>query len=1037
MYINGISQLGIKGMYETEAEDREQSVAGTVNTELISGRITEGITQDSSTEKIRQNAGDTGAGMFTNVEATAGITLGTEKKQEVSNPLQSLYSQMTKEDYQALKEEGTPLEEYNAKRLEKALERIKKGKELREKSVDSQIETKKEKRERKEQAAMNQAVSAGIDQYLAEVLTDANLPVTKENIAGIKEAMEAVSCASNLTESSYQYIIGNEMSVTPDSIYKAVYSGAGVKGGGSKMEEGVMEELLLMAEQMLSSDGMSVSEKDMEDAGWLLQNNLPVNRLNIQKKQFLEQLKEGCEEKELASKLVQSLKNGGVPGKTDLMDETSALMESLVSDIKKMDGETVRVAIYRQRMLQGEEALTMQHLREAQDESSEVMQDAILQVADDDIEMITAKRQLEEIRLKLTMEAAFTMKEMGIEPEMAKLSEIVDGLREIENSYYQGILKEIGGMGTSSVLLKDTIETVSALKTAPAAVLSATFEARRTITPGELLETGEELKAAYHKAEKAYEPLMTVPRSDLGDSIMKAFENADSILEGLGQEVNESNRRAVRILAYNQIALTQENIEEMKAYDAMVNNLISNMKPAVTVTMIQEGINPLETSIEELNKKAKDIIKEQGITAEEKFSEYLVNLESKQGITAEEKNSYIGIYRLLHQVQKSDGAVIGAVVKAGQEVTLNNLLTAVRTNHAKNQDIQIDDGFGMQAGIKEEGNSISKQIHSAFDVQRKTDYMQQIAEEAISMMSPENAEKIMKEYEMYGELSLETLLDHLSASNEGGLSAYEEMKFEEMKELCQGCEEELSFLRQYEAADTIDNRKAAQILLNNPGFVLDSLNKIETSVNAKENREKQTEDFFKSMESRDAFVEETEAFCKMAQSEIEAQYCMEGIGQADSMMLQNTIKVLKLSKALAQNGYFNIPIVSGDTVTNINLTILHDQDEKGRISITLKDATESEVSLELTVTKNDVKCFVTAENEAVNRQLSGLSKEFRTVFEEAGFETKSLFFASGLGKKDTSLGYDMKAKSADENAVSTDALYQLSKQTIQMLMKHI
>ena len=44
---------------------------------------------------------------------------------------------------------------------------------------------------------------------------------------------------------------------------------------------------------------------------------------------------------------------------------------------------------------------------------------------------------------------------------------------------------------------------------------------------------------------------MTAPRSDMGDSIKKAFSNVDDILQDLQLDTSETNRRAVRILAYN------------------------------------------------------------------------------------------------------------------------------------------------------------------------------------------------------------------------------------------------------------------------------------------------------------------------------------------------------------------------------------------------------------------------------------------------------------------------------------------------------
>ena len=54
-------------------------------------------------------------------------------------------------------------------------------------------------------------------------------------------------------------------------------------------------------------------------------------------------------------------------------------------------------------------------------------------------------------------------------------------------------------------------------------------------------------------------------------------------------------------------------------------------------------------------------------------------------ITEEERNSYIGIYRLIHQVEQTDGAAIGALVNQGAEMTMKNLLTAVRSSHKTNR----------------------------------------------------------------------------------------------------------------------------------------------------------------------------------------------------------------------------------------------------------------------------------------------------------------------------------------------------------------
>ena len=82
-----------------------------------------------------------------------------------------------------------------------------------------------------------------------------------------------------------------------------------------------------------------------------------------------------------------------------------------------------------------------------------------------------------------------------------------------------------------------------------------------------LHEAGMELKNKLDKANESYETLMTAPRKDMGDSIQKAFANVDDILKDLGLDTTDANRRAVRILAYNNTELTPENIALVKAKD--------------------------------------------------------------------------------------------------------------------------------------------------------------------------------------------------------------------------------------------------------------------------------------------------------------------------------------------------------------------------------------------------------------------------------------------------------------------------------------
>ena len=57
---------------------------------------------------------------------------------------------------------------------------------------------------------------------------------------------------------------------------------------------------------------------------------------------------------------------------------------------------------------------------------------------------------------------------------------------------------------------------------------------------------------------------------------------------------------AVRILAYNRMEITAENIERVKEADKQVTAVIEKLTPKNVLQMIRDGVNPLEKTFWEL-----------------------------------------------------------------------------------------------------------------------------------------------------------------------------------------------------------------------------------------------------------------------------------------------------------------------------------------------------------------------------------------------------------------------------------------------------
>lgn len=139
------------------------------------------------------------------------------------------------------------------------------------------------------------------------------------------------------------------------------------------------------------------------------------------------------------------------------------------------------------------------------------------------------------------------------------------------------------------------------------------------------------------------------------------------------------------------------------------------MTPAVVTQMIKRGINPLEMHFTSLNQEAENIKSEEsGREDNRRFSEYLWKMEQNHEISEEERSSYIGIYRLIRQVENTDGAAIGALIQQGSPLTMKNLLTAVRSEKRSNKmDYSVDSDFNGVSGTSN-GSSITDQIEAAY-----------------------------------------------------------------------------------------------------------------------------------------------------------------------------------------------------------------------------------------------------------------------------------------------------------------------------------
>ena len=139
---------------------------------------------------------------------------------------------------------------------------------------------------------------------------------------------------------------------------------------------------------------------------------------------------------------------------------------------------------------------------------------------------VTAWRQLEEIRLKMTIPAVMSMRAQGISVETESLAELVDRLREIEMSYYRTDQTGEAAVTEDAQIhaMQDAVTAVREIAEAPAELLGSSLRQHELMTVRELHGAAISATKSAWQYQQDYEAVGTQVRTDLGDSIKKAFE---------------------------------------------------------------------------------------------------------------------------------------------------------------------------------------------------------------------------------------------------------------------------------------------------------------------------------------------------------------------------------------------------------------------------------------------------------------------------------------------------------------------------------
>ncbi|MCM1214525.1 MAG: DUF6240 domain-containing protein [Lachnospiraceae bacterium] len=812
---------------------------------------------------------------------------------------------MSEKDYAKLQEEGFHFESLDPDEAVTIVDKIKAelaraGKHIAGYTDDIDMETLAA-------AVGSETLAAAV----AQSFRQADIPLTEENLNDVAQAWNMAVQLRPLEEGTTGYLIDNEMTAEIWNLYVAQNSGAGNGTAGApryyaedirgyyaqsaRMPEEA--DLTAQIDKVILQSGREADEENRRAAQWLLDRGYPLTEENLDRLETLSELELPVSEQDFADAAAAAIAEGKNPIHTDLAGESWNLYEKAAD-----------VAAYYQ--------------------SSEILE----RYAGD----ITARRQLEEIRLRMTAEVNVKLLKSGFSIDTAPMEELIEALKkaeaEIAGQYFPGDTEAVEKY-RSFTRTNAVMEEIPGL---PAQVLGTFAEGQATATLEEFHGEGKALQDTYQKAQEEYETLMTAPRSDLGDSIKKAFANVDDILQDLGLEPTEENRRAARILGYNRMAMTVENIEAVRSADEQVKNVVEKMTPAAVLKMIRDGVNPLEKSFAELENYFGEL-PEDYREASESYSRFLYGLERNHAVTEEERAGYIGVYRLIRQIERSDGAAVGALVNTQAELHFSNLLTAVRSGKVKSLDRKAADELGTVTELIRKGESISEQIARGFAGKARD------------------------------------ILTEVSYSEEAQ-TEYDQTRLEEIRQAAQADKDSVALLQRGEMTASAENLMAAQALVHGTEDIYASAGKKQANASqgtpdaagtgetgsagyrtaeavgeaeGAENAVIRSLELWQKLEDKNAFREAYTEIVERSVSIVEEASLNEADTSLDVRRMQLLHKQLTVVSHLAQQEEYIVPMYVGDTLSRVHLTFDRSGSEKNtvRIGVHLENGENLEASL--------------------------------------------------------------------------------------------
>lgn len=968
-YFSEEEELPVKIIFPQNTETKQESIQTGNNKAFGTMATVKGGDKPQKAVSLEKNAQLFGNGM--NKKEKAGSFAELAKQAEMTDvglqqDYQTLLSHtLSPEDYRKMEEEGFSFAAMEPEEVITIVDKIKAELVRSGQNIAGYTDDLS-------QAALTEILGSTVmANALSQEFARADIVMDKDLAGEIAKAWDMIQGIESLSDGAYRYMIDNAMSPEIQNIYVAVNSGLkhpavntpqyfteDIKGyysqsvplGGEPTEQVGQNiadtHLAEQIDRVIEQAGFQPNEESRGEAKWLMEEGLALTTQNLRRYRELKEVTFPVQTQDFAKAVVNALTEGKGPIHANLAQKET-IYERAVALLEKYS-------------------------------------------------------DVARVRLHMTAEVNVKLLKSGFSIDTAPMEDLVEALKEAKRQLADIYFPEAENAVEKYQTYTRTNTIFESLPALPADIV-----VKHELSVSDFHELGVAVKERYEQAQESYEAIQTSPRTDMGDSIRKAFGNVDSILRDMNYPVSDDNRRAVRILGYNRMEITAENLEQVKAADLQVRNVIDKMTPAAVLRMIRDGVNPLENTFEDLNHYFDTLPREYEENAES-YSRFLYGLQCNNEITEEERESFIGIYRLLHQIEKADGAVVGALVNTQAQLHFTNLLNAVRSGKVRSFDVKVDEKLGVLTDLVQKGNSISEQILEAF--KNSTDKLTEM---------------------VYSEEAREDR---------------EQMAYDQVRQAARVSSETIALLERGQVPKTAENLLAAQALL---------LDKRSGFLQRKEDTEKTNpkEDgmfsLWEKLDDKEAFQEGYTDALETAKEAVKEATLLQSDTPLQVRDMQLFHKQLTIAAALKNAEEYMIPMYLGEELTTIHLTIEQGTNERGLVDIAFHLGEEGYGEAHFSLKNQTVSGFLQGSSSEEVMKLQKAADIFSDyIMEETSYrmdaklpvvntaeEDRGIYRAGGTLRVVSGREFCGTTKNEEHKAADNRELYGLSKIFLQALSR--